>query len=150
MLRERGARNRVGAPPVTCSARRALNRALLARQMLLERGPLGAAEAIERLAGMQAQAPAAPYVGLWTRLRDFRPDDLARLILERRAVRIALMRGTVHLVTARDALTFRPLVQPVFDRDLRVNSTYARGLAGMDLGRSPRTAGRWSRSGRAP
>lgn len=113
---------------------RALNRALLARQMLLERGPLGAAEAIERLAGMQAQAPAAPYVGLWTRLRDFRPDDLARLILERRAVRIALMRGTVHLVTARDALTFRPLVQPVFDRDLRVNSTYARGLAGMDLG----------------
>ena len=101
--------------------------------MLLERGAFGAAEAIERLAGMQAQAPAAPYVGLWTRLRDFRPDDLARLILERRAVRIALMRGTVHLVTARDALTFRPLVQPVFDRDLRVNSTYARGLAGMDL-----------------
>jgi len=113
---------------------RALNRALLARQMLLARGPLGAAEAIERLVGMQAQAPAAPYVGLWTRLRDFRPDDLARLILERRAVRIALMRGTVHLVTARDALSLRPLVQPIFDRDLRVNSTYARGLAGMDLG----------------
>jgi winged helix DNA-binding protein len=113
---------------------RALNRALLARQMLLARGPLGAAEAIERLVGMQAQAPAAPYVGLWTRLRDFRPDDLARLILERRAVRIALMRGTVHLVTARDARTLRPLVQPVFDRDLRVNSTYAQGLAGMDLG----------------
>jgi len=113
---------------------RALNRALLARQMLLERGPLPAAEAIERLAGMQAQAPAAPYVGLWTRLRDFRPDDLARLLVERRAVRIALMRGTVHLVSARDALTLRPLVQPVFDRDLRVNSTYARGLAGVDLG----------------
>jgi winged helix DNA-binding protein len=113
---------------------RALNRALLARQMLLERGPFGAGEAIERLVGMQAQAPAAPYVGLWTRLRDFRPGDLARLILERRAVRIALMRGTVHLVTARDALTLRPLVQPVFDRDLRVNSTYARGLVGMDLG----------------
>jgi len=113
---------------------RALNRALLARQMLLARGPLGAAEAIERLVGMQAQAPAAPYVGLWTRLRDFRPDDLVRLLVERRAVRIALMRGTVHLVTARDALSLRPLVQPVFDRDLRVNSTYARGLAGMDLG----------------
>ena len=113
---------------------RALNRALLARQMLLERCPLAAAEAIERLAGMQAQAPAAPYVGLWTRLRDFRPDDLVRLIVERRAVRIALMRGTVHLVRGWDALTLRPLVQPVFDRDLRVNSTYARGLAGMDLG----------------
>jgi hypothetical protein len=113
---------------------RALNRALLARQMLLERGPFGAAEAIERLVGMQAQAPGAPYVGLWTRLRDFRPDDLAQLMLERRAVRIALMRGTVHLVTARDALTLRPLVQPVFDRELRVNSSYARGLAGMDLG----------------
>ncbi len=112
---------------------RALNRALLARQMLLARHPLPAAEAIERLAGLQAQAPAAPYVGLWARVHDFRPGELARLIVERRAVRIALMRGTIHLVTARDALVLRPLLQVIFDRDLRVNSTYARGLVGLDL-----------------
>jgi hypothetical protein len=112
---------------------RALNRALLARQMLLDRSDLPPLEAIERLAGLQAQAPAAPYVGLWSRLRDFEPAELARLIVARRAVRIALMRGTVHLVSVRDALTLRPLMQPIFDRDLRVNSTYARGLAGVDL-----------------
>ncbi len=119
---------------------RALNRALLARQQLLARQPLAPSEVIERLVGLQAQAPAAPYVGLWTRLRDFRPEALSELLVERRAVRIALMRGTVHLVTARDALTLRPLVQPIFDRDLRVNSTYAAGLAGLDLAALARTA----------
>lgn len=119
---------------------RSLNRALLARQQLLARQPLAPSEAIERLVGLQAQAPAAPYVGLWTRLRDFRPETLSELLVQRRAVRIALMRGTVHLVTARDALTLRPLVQPIFDRDLRVNSTYASGLAGLDLAALARTA----------
>src|SRR5215213_426733 len=97
---------------------RELNRATLERQMLLRRRKLSAVEAIEHLVGMQAQAPAPPYVGLWTRLEDFHPDDLARLILERRAIRIALMRNTVHLVSARDCLALRPLMQPVFDRGL--------------------------------
>lgn len=119
-------------PPDRVLTPRALNRALLARQLLLRRWKLPAIKAIERLAGMQAQAPHAPYVGLWARLERFTPEDLARLIIDRRAVRIALMRGTVHLVTARDCLAFRPLVQPVFDRDLRVNITYAPGLQGMD------------------
>ncbi len=113
--------------------RRALNRALLARQLLLRRWKLPAIVAIERLAGMQAQAPNAPYVGLWTRLDGFRHHDLARLLTDRRAVRIALMRGTVHLVTASDCLSLRPLVQPIFDRELRVNSNYAPALAGMDM-----------------
>ncbi|MEP6688140.1 MAG: winged helix DNA-binding domain-containing protein, partial [Gemmatimonadales bacterium] len=122
-----------GTAPGDVLDTRALNRALLARQLLLERQPVPVAEAIERLVGLQAQAPLAPYVGLWARLRDFQPEGLSRLLIERRAVRLALMRGTVHLVTARDARALRPLVQPIFDRDLQVNSTYARGLVGLDL-----------------
>jgi hypothetical protein len=112
---------------------RALNRALLARQMLLRRRKLGALEAIERLAGMQAQAPNAPYVGLWSRLEGFRHEELAALITGRQAVRIAVMRGTVHLVSAADCLTMRPLTQPVFDRELRANANWGAGLKGMDL-----------------
>jgi hypothetical protein len=109
---------------------RALNRATLARQMLLRREAVGPHEAIERLVGLQAQSPPAPYVGLWTRLEKFDPEELSRLILSRRAVRIALMRSTIHLVSARDALAIRPLVQPVI-----VRATYGghgRMLAGLD------------------
>jgi hypothetical protein len=121
-------------------SRQALNRALLERQMLLHRAPLPeAAEgragrvtaAVEHLLGLQAQAPFPPYYGLWCRLADFRPDELARLITGRQVVRIALMRGTIHLVSARDCLTLRPLIQPVLDRAL--SGTFGRQLAGVDL-----------------
>ena len=112
---------------------RELNRATLERQMLLRRQKLPAVEAIEHLVGMQAQAPNPPYVGLWTRLEGFHPDELARLILDRRAVRIALMRNTIHLVSARDCLKLRPLVQPILDRGLYANRAHRSGIEGVDI-----------------
>jgi hypothetical protein len=117
---------------------RALNRALLDRQLLLGRAPLPddgtradrVIETVEHLVGMQAQAPFPPYYGLWSRLAGFRPADLAELILDRRVVRIALMRGTIHLVSARDCMTLRPLVQPVLDRGL--NGIFGKQIEGVD------------------
>jgi len=113
--------------------KRALNRALLARQFLSRRVNATAWETVRHLTGMQAQAPFPPYFGLWSRLHGFTPGELARLLLDRQVVRIVLMRGTVHLVTADDALMLRPLIQPLLDRDLRTNTTYAPPLRNVDL-----------------
>jgi hypothetical protein len=92
---------------------RELNRATLARQMLLERETLAVPAAIERLAGLQAQLASAPYVGLWTRLRDFRREDLAGEIENRKVVKATMMRATLHLCTADDYARFRTALKPV-------------------------------------
>jgi hypothetical protein len=109
---------------------RALNRAALARQLLLERSEMPVEAALEHLLGLQAQTPQTWYVGMWSRLRDFDPEALSALLAERRAVRIALMRSTIHLVSARDAWGLRPLVQPAHDRMLQSN--FGSRLAGLD------------------
>ena len=90
------------------------------------------AEAIEHLVGLQAQAPNAPYVGLWTRLARFDPAALATLLEGRAAIRTHVMRTTVHLVTARDGALLRPLMQPVLDRSF-ASSPWAKKLPGVDL-----------------
>lgn len=88
---------------------------------------------IGHLYGLQAQAPMAPYFALWARFNGFKPADLSALIENREVVRIALMRGTVHAVTAADALALRPWVQPIMDADLRTNTQHKDALVGMDV-----------------
>ncbi len=86
---------------------RELNRATLARQLLLERKRLSPAAVIERLVGMQAQWPPAPYVGIWTRTTDFRRGALERLLRSAGVVKATVMRQTLHLVTRRDYALLR-------------------------------------------
>ncbi|BCB75544.1 winged helix DNA-binding domain-containing protein [Phytohabitans flavus] len=109
---------------------RALNRALLARQLLLTRSGMSAFEALEWLVGLQAQEPQEPYVGLWSRLADFDPIELSDLVEERTAVRTLLMRRTLHVVTARDALALRTVHQPMLEA--RMWTTLRRNLPGVD------------------
>jgi Winged helix DNA-binding domain len=114
-------------------SRRALNRATLARQLLLRRSDLPVLDAVEHLVGLQAQIPLDPYTALWSRLEDFRPEALADLLLARRAVRIVVMRATIHLVTADDCLLLRPLMQPVLDGELARHRDFAPRLREVDL-----------------
>ena len=116
--------------PAEVLGRRALNRATLARQLLLRRSEMSPLAAIEHLVGLQAQTPHSWYVGLGTRLEGVRPEDIADLLANRQLVRIALMRSTIHLVSAKDCMTLRPLVQPVIERSMQGN--FGKRLAGLD------------------
>ncbi|MFZ3007466.1 MAG: winged helix DNA-binding domain-containing protein [Phenylobacterium sp.] len=86
---------------------RDLNRALLARQMLLERQRMAPVAALDRLLAIQAQLPRTPFIGLWSRLEAFRPEALRAAIQAREVVRATAMRGTLYLMTAADFLAFR-------------------------------------------
>jgi hypothetical protein len=117
----------------TVLGRRALNRALLERQLLLRRGRRSVPETIEHLVGMQAQSPSNPYLALWSRLEGFEADHLSRMIDERAAVRATLMRATIHLVTARDYLALRPVMQSVSAQTFK-SSHFARNVEVVDIG----------------
>ncbi|WP_245679238.1 winged helix DNA-binding domain-containing protein [Actinomadura hibisca] len=107
---------------------RALNRATLARQMLLAREVATVPGAVERLGGLQAQEPRPPFLGLWSRLSEFRVEDLLAALHDRSVVRATAMRGTLHLMTAADYAAFRVPMQPVLDGGLRALGDRAQGL----------------------
>ncbi|WP_353945542.1 winged helix DNA-binding domain-containing protein [Streptomyces sp. HUAS MG91] len=111
---------------------RALGRATLERQLLLRRSPMKAEEAVAHLVGLQAQEVRPPYLALAARLDGFTPADLSDALAARRVARIVTMRSTIHLHTAEDAMTLRPLVQPARERELRL---FRKGLDGVDLDR---------------
>ncbi len=112
---------------------RALNRATLGRQLLLRRDDRSLIDAVNHLVGLQAQLPLNPYIALWSRLRAFDPDALGQLVMDRRLVRLPLMRSTIHLVSADDCLMIRPLVQPVLDKELARHPEFGPALVGVDL-----------------
>ena len=97
---------------------RALNRAFLARQMLLEREKLPVTKAIERLVGLQAQVAKPPFVGLWMRLADFKRKELSDAFHTRRVVRVTAMRGTLHAMTSADYIALRGALQPMLTRGM--------------------------------
>ncbi|MDX2606294.1 winged helix DNA-binding domain-containing protein [Streptomyces caniscabiei] len=90
----------------------ALNRATLARQLLLSREQLAVEEAVRRIVALQAQHPASPYIALWNRLSPFAPATLDAALISHRLVRATLMRITVHTVHADDYTPFREAMEP--------------------------------------
>ncbi|MFE4052899.1 winged helix DNA-binding domain-containing protein [Streptomyces sp. YIM B13518] len=110
---------------------RALNRATLARQHLLTRTDTPVPEAVAHLCGLQAQEPQEPFIGLWSRLAGFDPGRLDDALTGRTVVRTHLMRRTVHLVTAGDALAWRARHDTMLRQ--RVRGTYRNELAGIDM-----------------
>ncbi|TDD90900.1 winged helix DNA-binding domain-containing protein [Saccharopolyspora karakumensis] len=116
---------------MTLLGTRALNRATLARQLLLQPADLAPHNAVAHLCGVQAQEPQEPFIGLWSRLRGFDPAELSELLLRRRVVRTHLMRRTMHLLAAEDVLSWRSRHDAMLLQ--RVLGVYRRELAEVDL-----------------
>jgi Winged helix DNA-binding domain len=117
---------------------RTLNRATLARQMLLRRHKSKVVSVVERVAGLQAQVPRPPFIGLWSRIDGFQRADLVTAIDQREIVRGTLMRATIHLVSRDDYIEWRPTIQPVLTR--LMNSVLRGALHKFDLDRIVRSA----------
>ena len=113
-------------PPVLSA--RALGRATLARQGLLERTEVSVTQACERFGGFQAQEARPPALGLWNRVAGFEVEQLRRAAKRGTVVRAVLMRGTIHLVSAKDFAWMRPTVQPVLSGGMRYP-----GIEDLDL-----------------
>jgi DNA glycosylase AlkZ-like len=107
---------------------RQLNRATLARQMLLARSRTSVVQAIEQLVALQAQLPRPPFVGLWSRVEGLKRDEVVKALLDKRLVRGTSLRGTLHLMTAGDFGRFRDTLQTALDRGLKVLGARTEGL----------------------
>jgi hypothetical protein len=112
-------------------SRRALSRATLQRQLLLERVSKPVADVVVHLVGMQAQNPLDPYYALWARLEDFDPSELATATEDRQMVRGGFMRGTIHLFTADDGLAVHPVTASVLERVFK-STQFAKDIASID------------------
>jgi hypothetical protein len=110
-----------------------LNRALLARQHLDAPRAASALDEVSHLVGLQSQVPSSPYPALWSRLAAFTPGDLSSLLTSRDVVRVATLRGTVHLVAAEDAIGLAALVRPTLATYLRAKNQHGTALADVDL-----------------
>lgn len=100
-----------GEPPPRTLTERELNRALLARQLLLERSGLSIDRAVEQVGGLQTQYAPSGYVGLWTRLARFERDDLTRALEDRAVIQATLIRTTIHIVSRREYWKYAGRVQ---------------------------------------
>jgi hypothetical protein len=119
--------------PTDVLSDRALGRATLARQLLLERTSVAPTDALTHLVGLQAQNPLDPYLALWSRLDRFDPVELGGLVESRAVVRLGLLRATIHLVTADDALSLHPIVAPVLAALVGRHRDLSPYLVGVDL-----------------
>ena len=103
-------------PTVRVLSERELNRAVLARQLLLDRAPVTIPRALERMCGLQDQYAPSGYIGLWTRVAGFRRDDLTRALERKTVIQATLVRATIHLVSKRDFWPFAMAIdEPLHD-----------------------------------